>query len=106
MIKLFLNNRKISTIVEDYNLLNSFLLEEMSKVMPNRENVSKVFQNELYEVLLKVLLVKELDTLKLEDNKAYNLNIVIGDNKYIFVVAKYNNEKVDKGYDINKTLLV
>ena len=106
MIKLFLNNRKITVVVEDHNLLNKHLLNEMSKVMPNRENVSKIFQNELYEVLLKVLLIKELETLKLEDNKAYNLNIAIGDNKYVFVVVKYNNEKFDKGYDINKTLLV
>lgn len=85
--------------------INNLLTKRCKLLMTNSELMSKHLLKEIYELVLRDLILSEIDSFNIETNHSHIVTLQIGATKYIFNIVKYDSRELGKGYNISKTLL-
>ena len=89
----------------NHTVVDNYIIDKCKDILGDGydTDISDVMKNNVYDIVLRGTLAKELTKAGLEDNKTYLANISIGDNKYTYLISKLNL-KDNRGVVVAKTL--
>ena len=97
--------RELAVVELNIEKLKIYLDNNTKSFIKDITKYSTTFNVRLKETLLETLILEQVTLLDIEDNIPYKLVLNINGDKILYNVVKYNNDKLDKGLDIEKTML-
>lgn len=90
--------------INDIDKFKELVNKHLDMLIPDKTNITKSFIDESIEFIIKTILLNKITNLEIQTDQPYLLKLHTNNIEYRYVVAKYSDDRIGKGFSICETL--